>query len=98
MSRSESGTLGDTEMGFPEAIEAYRKLLQHDEDDKQRATDAMGLAEVQIAEYQQGHSGARSRMEPLWGGADGGSIGTKRGSRHFLAESHHFESLELGIS
>jgi len=46
----------DRKMGYPEAIEAYGKLLQLDHDDKERATDAMELAEIQIdglAEYEQ---------------------------------------------
>jgi tetratricopeptide (TPR) repeat protein len=45
-----------TETGIPEAIEAYRKLLQLKLDDSERAEVGMKLAEVQIsrlAEYQQ---------------------------------------------
>ena len=46
----------NTEMGFPEAIEGYRKLLQLNVNDSERAAVGMELAEVQIsklADYQQ---------------------------------------------
>jgi tetratricopeptide (TPR) repeat protein len=45
-----------TETGYPQAIEAYRKLLQLNLDDSERAEVGMELAEIQIAklaDYQQ---------------------------------------------
>ncbi len=38
----------DSEVGFPEAMEAYTKLLQLDQEDSQRASDAFELAEIQM--------------------------------------------------
>jgi tetratricopeptide (TPR) repeat protein len=38
----------DSEAGFPEAMEAYTKLLQLDQEDSQRASDAFELAEIQM--------------------------------------------------
>jgi tetratricopeptide (TPR) repeat protein len=45
-----------TELGYPEAIQAYRKLLQLNLDDSERAEVAMELAEIliaKLADYQQ---------------------------------------------